>query len=74
MDTETNTAAAGRSQGPDSIFPSEVRPVRLSATDRRLFFTASLGLLLRRSRHGIPVTASDLIRLLEYADPEAAAA
>jgi hypothetical protein len=46
--------------------------VRLDPSDRRLLFTATLGLYLRRARHGIAVTAQDLIRLTEYADPDSA--
>jgi len=52
--------------------PSEAtRPVSLSPSDRRLLFGATLCLLLRRSRHNLPVTADDLLRLIPYTDPDA---
>jgi hypothetical protein len=44
------------------------RPMNLEPSDRRLLLTSTLGLFLRRARHGIAVTSSDLIRLLPYCD------
>ena len=51
--------------------PDAIRPVLLSPGDRRLLLTSTLGVLLRRARHGTQVTAEDLLRLVPYADPEA---
>jgi len=50
--------------------PNSNRPVFLSQSDRRLL-PSTLCLLLKRSRHGVPVTTADLLRLVPYADPDA---
>jgi len=42
----------------------------LAPHDRHLLFRSTLGLYLRRANHHIPVTASDLIRLMPYVDPD----
>jgi hypothetical protein len=46
----------------------------LSPTERRLLLTSTLGLYLRRARHGIPLLRSDLVRLEVYADVDPPAA
>lgn len=40
----------------------------LSPIERRLLLTSTLGLYLRRARHGIPLLRSDMVRLEVYAD------
>lgn len=42
----------------------------LAPGDRHLLFRSTLGLFLRRANRHVPVTASDLIRLLPYVDPD----
>jgi len=68
MDTQTNTAVAEQSQG--DLSPVGSRLADLAPRDRHLLFRSTLGLYLRRANHHIPVTASDLIRLLPYVDPD----
>jgi len=68
VDTQTNTAVVEQNQdNPSSV---SLRPPDLALLDRHLLFRSTLGLLLRRANHHIPVTASDLIRLLPYVDPD----
>jgi hypothetical protein len=40
----------------------------LSPSDQRLLLISTLGLFLRRLRHGIPVTREDLDNLARYTD------
>jgi hypothetical protein len=44
--------------------------VTLTPPDRRLFLGASLRLFLHRVQHNIPVTSSDIVRLVVYGDPD----
>lgn len=50
--------------------PTDQTPVLLSDNDRKTLLLASFRLFARRLYHGIPVTASDLIRVAAYADGE----
>ena len=52
---------------------SQIRPVRMSRIDRRLFLIAALGLHMRRLRSGLPVQGDDIARLIPYADDGKAA-
>jgi len=72
MDNQRNTAVADQSQEARPVFSSDVprgfQPVDLSPSDRRLLLRSTLGLFLRRLRHGIPVLKGDLLGLATYAD------
>jgi hypothetical protein len=46
----------------------------LSPTERRLVLISTLGLFLRRLRHGIAIRRIDLLRLLDFADSDVEAA
>ncbi len=43
----------------------------LSPSDRRLLLTSTLGLYLRRLKHGYSVSRDDLLRTADYADDAA---
>jgi hypothetical protein len=74
MDTQRNTTVADQSQEFRLIFPSDApigsRPVDLSASDRRLLLTSTLGLFLRRLRHGYPLRSEEITKLAPYADAD----
>jgi hypothetical protein len=63
---ETITQQENAVKGREDSSPSD----HLASHDRHLLFRSTLGLFLRRANHHIPVTASDLIRLLPYVDPD----
>ena len=64
---QQENAVKGRKGGsPAKLLPGD----HLAPRDRNLLFRSSLGLLLRRANRHIPVTASDLTRLLPYVDPD----
>jgi hypothetical protein len=58
----------GNFQSNYSVSPGEVEQADLSPGDRRLLLISTLGLYLRRLRHGIPVTREDISRLANYGD------
>jgi hypothetical protein len=68
VDTQTNTAVEEQSQG--DLSPVGSGRADLAPRDRHLLFRSTLGLFLRRANRHVPVTASDLIRLLPYVDPD----
>jgi hypothetical protein len=58
----------GNFQSNHSLSHGEFERTDLSLGDRRLLLISTLGLYLRRLRHGIAVTREDISRLANYGD------
>jgi hypothetical protein len=73
MESITHGELAVKGPGGDfqcnySVSRGEFERIDLSPGDRRLLLISTLGLYLRRLRHGIPVTREDISRLANYGD------
>lgn len=54
----------------ENISKANDYPQELTKIERHMILLASLWLFVRRAISGIPITASDLIRLATYADAD----